>query len=950
MPGRLLLRLLDDDPDAPDAPGPGGGTGHGALVAANTGAPLDAEGVQGLATLRASAKREPADGVVGRFGVGFSAVLAVTDEPVVSSTSGAVRFSRARTAELLGSAGSPAARAEADRRGGAVPVLRLPFAAPDAAPPPPGYDTAVVLPLRDRAARELAERLLAEVGDVLLLALPALGEVVVQVPGAPERRCADVEERWHVLRRRGRHEAALLAGRGVEERSRRGWQLAWALPRAGGTPPPGVVCAPTPTDEELPWPAVLVATFPLGPDRRRLAPGPAGEALLEHAAQAYCDLLVEVAADGGDAVALLPHGAAAGRVDAQLRRRVLERAREAPLLPAVEADPDGAVLRVRPSAALALTGAGADDPQLLAALAPALAGLVAAPRALDRLLTDLGVQRLSLADVLDVLPAQEPAAAARLFAALAPLAADPLAREAMAGLPVPLLDGRVVHGARGTVLLPGGVLDAAAAAVLAPHGLRVVHPRLAAGPAQQLLVRLGAREGGAWAVLTDPAVRAAVAASPDAEDPDAVADAVLGLVAAVVAPGADPGRDADGDADVDEELVARVAEHLPWLADLALPDADDELCPAGALVLPGSLAERSTDPEEVGPVSPDLLAAWGPGVLRAVGVLAAPAVVRPGELDLADPAAALELGLADADEYVEQVWGDVLDEAAETVVAEAVAVRDLDLVTGAWPQVLAALAATPGGVAALTLPWSAGAHRRTGLSAWWLRRHGPLPAVSRPPGGAPAWLPAAPPWVLELPAGVRAALGVLDDLGAAGPQDLPPLLAAAARAAADVPALDLLRIWTALGRDAARVVPGEPPAAVAALDAAGRVVAADPADVVVVDSPAWAQRRDLGPRVLVPAAAAADVARLLDADLASERAEGRLRHPAGALREVPAAVAALLPGAPASWTLVERLRCDGEDVGFWVTGEGAGAAVVATGAEGAARGLARRRPPGPARG
>src|SRR5918992_5952303 len=55
LPGRLLLRLRD-----------------GVLTAANTGAPLDAAGVQALSTLRASAKQPgpPGEGTVGRFGVG----------------------------------------------------------------------------------------------------------------------------------------------------------------------------------------------------------------------------------------------------------------------------------------------------------------------------------------------------------------------------------------------------------------------------------------------------------------------------------------------------------------------------------------------------------------------------------------------------------------------------------------------------------------------------------------------------------------------------------------------------------------------------------------------------------------------------------------------------------------------------------------------------------------
>src|SRR5918998_4397837 len=84
VPGRLRLELAED------------GAGGEVLRAANTGAPPDAAGGQGLATPRASGKRdEPTS--VGRFGVGFAAVLAVTDEPAVHSTTGGVRFAADRT-------------------------------------------------------------------------------------------------------------------------------------------------------------------------------------------------------------------------------------------------------------------------------------------------------------------------------------------------------------------------------------------------------------------------------------------------------------------------------------------------------------------------------------------------------------------------------------------------------------------------------------------------------------------------------------------------------------------------------------------------------------------------------------------------------------------------------------------------------------------------------------
>src|SRR3954465_6974644 len=110
VPGRLRLELRGDT-----------------LRAANTGAPLDAAGVEGLATLRASGKRDET-GTVGRFGVGFAAVLAVSDEPVVVSTTGAVRFSASGTRPETEAI--TALAEEVERRRGAVAGVRPPPGGP----------------------------------------------------------------------------------------------------------------------------------------------------------------------------------------------------------------------------------------------------------------------------------------------------------------------------------------------------------------------------------------------------------------------------------------------------------------------------------------------------------------------------------------------------------------------------------------------------------------------------------------------------------------------------------------------------------------------------------------------------------------------------------------------------------------------------------------------------
>ena len=66
-----------------------------------------------------------------------------------------------------------------------------------------------------------------------------------------------------------------------------------ALPADGVS---AVVHAPTPTDEPLGLPALLLASFPLSPDRRHVAPGPLTDFLIERAADVYAGMLPGLAA------------------------------------------------------------------------------------------------------------------------------------------------------------------------------------------------------------------------------------------------------------------------------------------------------------------------------------------------------------------------------------------------------------------------------------------------------------------------------------------------------------------------------------------------------------------------------------------------------------------------------------------------------------------------------
>ncbi len=199
--------------------------------------------------------------------------------------------------------------------------------------------------------------------------------------------------RWIVHESTGRLDAELLRDRPVEERGRRDFVLTWAVPvdDAGAPvamPPsvPAVVHAPTPTDEPLTLPALLIAPLPLDPTRRHVAPGPLRDALLDHAAAAYADL-VRGLPPTPDVLALVPVSVAAGAIDGELRARILPLLRDVPFIATAEAE-----IRMRPANAVMLDDAGlASDEslgdvlvQVLPELVPASVGASCADRA-DRI-------------------------------------------------------------------------------------------------------------------------------------------------------------------------------------------------------------------------------------------------------------------------------------------------------------------------------------------------------------------------------------------------------------------------------------------------------------------------------------------------------------------------------------------------------------------------------------
>ncbi|MFC5954639.1 sacsin N-terminal ATP-binding-like domain-containing protein [Streptomyces pratens] len=941
VPGRLRLTLRDE-----------------VLVAANTGAPLDEAGVESLSTLRASAKRDTPDGAVGRFGVGFAAVLVVTDEPAVVGRQGGVRWSLAEARGLAGESagGSAGLGDEIRRRDGHVPLLRLPLPAEGTAPDP--YDTAVILPLRDTAAADLAERLLHAVDDALLLALPGLEEVVVEIGDAEPRTVRrgtegaltvvedsrDGTTRWRTVAAHGPLTPDLLADRPIEERLRPHWSVTWAVPvDSDGTPArprtSPVVHAPTPSEEPLGVPALLIASFPLDSTRRHTAPGPLTDFLVERAADAYTALLADWRPVTAGIIDLVPGPLGRGELDGALRQAVLGRLPRTSFLPPAAGptghDEDSDLPEtLRPREAEVVEGAGAETVRVLAEVLPTLL-----PAGLERRaeLRTLGVARLPLADAIDRLAGLEksPDWWRRLYESLAGV--DP---DRLSGLPVPLADGRTTTGPR-QVLLPGAEAARVDPATLARLGLKVAHP----DAVHPLLEKLGALPATPRAVLTTPQVRAAVAASLDDEgalnwedeapDADELADTVLGLVRDA---GLEPGDE-------------------PWLGALALPDEDGELSPACELVFPGGPFAQVMREGELAAVDAELAQKWGETPLAACGVLvdfvlvrATDVVLDPDELepregDFAEPD---DAGLLDAvDVWSEDVLDRFPDSPVPPVATELVAVRDLDLVDDdQWPRALALLARPPLRDA-LTQPVRVllpdGTHETVRpYTAWWLRGHPVL-------GG-------------RRPAGLRAAgsdpllHGLYDEADATGFEDEQVLRALGVRtsvsALLDEPggAAELLDRLADPDRE---VTPGRLHAlygALADLDpdqvtlpdelravVDGRVEVVDAADAVVVDSPDLLPFTEGVALLPVRPSRAAELAELFQVRRLSESVTGDVDSE-GTEHDVPESVRVLLgPGTPATYVEHEELVVDGVEIDWRLTRDGV---LHAATLEGVAAGLA----------
>ncbi|ASO22834.1 hypothetical protein FHR81_005101 [Actinoalloteichus hoggarensis] len=806
---RLLIELAQNAADAAAEAGLGGTlrlalTG-GELRAANTGSPLSADGVAALSALRASAKRDETS--VGRFGVGFAAVLAVSEEPSVISSTGSVAFSAARTAAIV--AAEETLADVAAERDHTVPVLRLVWPSEAAEPPPEGFDTEVRLPLRAEIDGAAVLAACVEQAPDLLLALPGLVRIEIEdrtwhredhADGRVTVHGPDGPRHWLCRRSDGVLAEDELGESGAEARRRRRWSVCWALPvDADGTPEPQAgdrLHAPTPTDDLLSLPARLLATVPLEADRRRARPGVALDAVLDRAAATYAALPAVLVPEQRIAVVPAP-GFPRSELDEALRDRLLPALRETAWLPAAT----GAEVTARD--AVVIEDGTAELVELLAEVIPGLLSSTLGAARHTAALSALGVRRLGPAEVVAELSGlrREPEWWRRLYAALLPAAGPGTRLDELGALPVPLVDGRTVTGPR-DVLLPDGELAALTATTAVDvTGLRIAHP----DAVHPLLETLGARRAGPVELLDSDPVREAVLAGLD--EAEAGGD-VTPLVELVLG------------------LVARAGEEpRPWLAALPLPAANGELRAADELMLPDApLASVLDEDAGLGVLDSSVAERTSADVLRRIGVISGFSV-----LTVESPAG------PDHDLADEELWWAEVDGDAEPP-AELIAVRDLDLVAAhAWPAALRLLRAEPATWRAVRAP---------GYTAWWLARYASLagrpPRQWRLPGAgelAGLYDPVPDAVLAEADVELLVAAGVRTELRITGNADAAELLARLADPESTISVGTALRVHRALADavavglvDAERI---EPPDSLRTLT--GAVAAAD--DVVVLDEP-----------------------------------------------------------------------------------------------------------------
>ena len=369
--GRSVIELLQN---AHDACADAGTVGQAwialtpsALIVANQGAPFDRKRVHSLIQLGDSSKA-PGDSrhhTIGYKGVGFTAVLELTDRPQVFSRDTSFAFDRAiaaaKVSEVL----------DLDPRG--VPLRYFPTPldrdelGEDAAVidrlMQAGAVTAIRLPLRDEdAARTARQQLTEGLRAETLLFMPSLKRLTVQLPESEHewsrragRATGSLGTLTHLRSSHGTAGSWLLARRRVSvpaEVLHRLDDPLWsdvsdveatvAVPWHNGRPDPDRMSQPIhvyfPTDDRLGRSVLVHGDFYMQSSRRRVTTEGPGQGITALVADAAADLVASLAVElrdhGNDLVRMLAPREAPDGFGVELANSIDERLAAAEFLPA----------------------------------------------------------------------------------------------------------------------------------------------------------------------------------------------------------------------------------------------------------------------------------------------------------------------------------------------------------------------------------------------------------------------------------------------------------------------------------------------------------------------------------------------------------------------------------------------------------------------------------------
>ena len=322
------------------------------LYCADDGSPINEKGVEALMFSRMSSKGGTA--AIGRFGLGFKSVLAVTDSPEFYSRPGSFRFDKARSAARI------AEVASAER----YPVLRLPepidpcgeMERDEELQELMSWATNVVrLPLKIGAHDDLRQQIQAFPPEFLLFVDHVRYLTIEDGEHSREFTLQDRDGEFHLDTGKGtarwrRFETThcLSADARSDQPSRDDQgdvSIWWAAPRVR-LDRPGHFWAFFPTNTASLVPGILNARWKTNEDRQNLLPGPYNEELIEAAAKMIAEQLPKLATKDDPAFHLdvLPRRHEAGDSDQAelLRKHLFRDLHEREIMP----DQDG-TLRLR---------------------------------------------------------------------------------------------------------------------------------------------------------------------------------------------------------------------------------------------------------------------------------------------------------------------------------------------------------------------------------------------------------------------------------------------------------------------------------------------------------------------------------------------------------------------------------------------------------------------------